>query len=84
MPLKNRLDKRDVPSFRSDGWWNARLCRQDAIVWQGKHTIAIQNQAQPLLYPASIAMLLNWLCPRCSFDHDPGISHFGLVPDEIA
>jgi len=34
--LKNRLDKRDVPSFRNDGWWNARLRGRDAIGWSGE------------------------------------------------
>jgi len=45
--LKNRLDKRDLQSFRSDRWWNARLRGRDAIGWRVKHTTATQNQAKP-------------------------------------
>jgi len=44
MSLKNRPDKQEVPSFRSDGWRNARLRRRDAIGWRRKHPIAIQNR----------------------------------------
>ena len=46
--LNNRPDKRDVPSFRSDGWWNARLRGRDAIGWRARNTTATQNQAKPL------------------------------------
>jgi putative transposase len=57
--------QKDLPSFRSDGWWNARLRGRDATVWRVKNTTAIQNQAKPFFYLGSIAMLLNRLYPRC-------------------
>jgi hypothetical protein len=46
MSSKNRLDKRDVRSSRSDGWENARWRGRDAIGWRARNTPAPQNQAK--------------------------------------
>ena len=54
MSSKNRLDKRDVRSSRSDGWENARWRERDAIGWRARNTPAPQNQATPCFIPVRV------------------------------
>jgi len=70
MSLNNRLDTRDVPSFRSGGWV------ERSIVWAGRHRLArkadtrTSESSEAFLDRGSRAMLLrSALSEMFVFDH---------------